>query len=713
MDTKSARANEPNRLDTPPAKSAYTDAIRVANQRPTIFTCSPARVPRRPAPRPRRPESRARAPLTRLLELRAAWITAATLHACAAGCGTAGGDFEDPPSAGDAPDRIVMDGLERLRLAWDLHDTLTLRPESGEAFVRAGVRFDAAEKPTLEYRAAGGRHWTAWQPLTIAWNEGAIYNARIELDEPAEALTLRLVSRGAERQAELQFLAIEFFKTRRRSEHLSAPRDNPVGQLRQGLAPASLVNPRSAWQAKATPECGTVHFPEYVTVHHTVTPNNDTAPPESRLRSIQAYHMDSRGWCDIGYHFVVSQDGRLWQGRSDEQRTGAHVGSHNTSNVGVAFLGDFQTAPVPQPMLDSAAQLVQWLGDTYSFPLNRERVLGHREWSDTTECPGDQLLERLQELFSSESPPGNHPPVGSLRAASCVAIEGWVRDPDDPNHAPDAHVYFNSKPGEPGAIGVKVRASRPTEDEEHADGQLTHRFRLPSPLSLHDGDAHAVFAYGVDANGSAPHPLAPGALHLQCPPGVPMGQRRRISGQGAMDAWRFSHFWDLLPAPPSSVSGTALGPPLPSVPRIARLATDASEYWLIDTGFRRPLASVPDENPWGWDLETAMEPLTAAELAQWPVGPEVPARPILVSDGTDLFLMDARMPDAREGAPRFTFAGPRRTGLQSSETSQAASAVDEGCGCRVPAATRTPHRAGLAAAFVVVALWCKRRRRSA
>ena len=43
----------------------------------------------------------------------------------------------------------------------------------------------------------------------------------------------------------------------------------------------------------------------------------------SRVRGTQNYHMDSLGWSDIGYNYLIGDDGRIYEGRGP-WRQGAH-----------------------------------------------------------------------------------------------------------------------------------------------------------------------------------------------------------------------------------------------------------------------------------------------------------------------------------------------------------------------------------------------------
>ena len=44
----------------------------------------------------------------------------------------------------------------------------------------------------------------------------------------------------------------------------------------------------------------------------------------SQMKGMQNYHMDSLGWVDIGYQFVIGEDGRIYEGRGP-WRQGSHT----------------------------------------------------------------------------------------------------------------------------------------------------------------------------------------------------------------------------------------------------------------------------------------------------------------------------------------------------------------------------------------------------
>jgi hypothetical protein len=57
-----------------------------------------------------------------------------------------------------------------------------------------------------------------------------------------------------------------------------------------------------------------------------------------KVAEVRKWHVDGRGWSDIGYHFLIDRNGNVAGGRPIE-RTGAHVKGHNTGTIGVSLFG--------------------------------------------------------------------------------------------------------------------------------------------------------------------------------------------------------------------------------------------------------------------------------------------------------------------------------------------------------------------------------------
>jgi hypothetical protein len=108
--------------------------------------------------------------------------------------------------------------------------------------------------------------------------------------------------------------------------------------------------------------------------------------------------MFTRGWCDIGYNYLVSRDGRIWRGRGAGV-VGAHVANNNTGNIGVSFMGTHtSTAPTSTQMCNVARLLRRLSMDNPALDLVRSDVKGHRQYGGTS-CPGNSLYNRIDLIL--------------------------------------------------------------------------------------------------------------------------------------------------------------------------------------------------------------------------------------------------------------------------------------------------------------------------
>ncbi|WP_261554463.1 peptidoglycan recognition protein family protein [Frankia tisae] len=210
----------------------------------------------------------------------------------------------------------------------------------------------------------------------------------------------------------------------------ATPSPAPSGSAESALGLRYL--PRAAWGAdeslRLDPATGqpwrtTYHPGQVITVHHTVTPNDDP-DPAATVRAIYHFHTVERGWADIGYHFLIDEAGTLYEGRwsgtdgipghrpDGQVVTGAHVGGFNAGNVGVALLGDHRTRVPAAAARRSLVLVLRALCGAHSLnPVGsvdyvhpaggaRRRVpaiSGHGDWM-ATECPGAALSAALDPV---------------------------------------------------------------------------------------------------------------------------------------------------------------------------------------------------------------------------------------------------------------------------------------------------------------------------
>ncbi|MGX1132689.1 uncharacterized protein with LGFP repeats [Streptomyces glaucescens] len=185
------------------------------------------------------------------------------------------------------------------------------------------------------------------------------------------------------------------------------------------------VTSRAGWGAD---ESLVQNPPTYTTgtqaifVHHTAGTNDYTcAESASIVRGIFTYHVQSNGWNDIGYHFLVDKCGTVFEGRAggiDKPVQGAHTYGFNTATSSISVLGDHNTKAVSAAARASIAKVAAWkLGlydrdpsgtvtltagaDNGKYTAGQKvtlyRISGHRD-GYPTDCPGQSLYGDLPAI---------------------------------------------------------------------------------------------------------------------------------------------------------------------------------------------------------------------------------------------------------------------------------------------------------------------------
>ncbi|XP_011300882.1 peptidoglycan-recognition protein SC2-like [Fopius arisanus] len=167
--------------------------------------------------------------------------------------------------------------------------------------------------------------------------------------------------------------------------------------MSQAFGASPTIIKRAEWGARPprkTPEQLSVNPPPFVIIHHADSDGcTSQAICQARVRAFQNYHMDHNNWDDIGYNFLVGEDGNIYEGRGWRIR-GAHSPSYNTKSMGICFIGNFQRR-VPQPAAIKAAKALIDFGVANGEIMTNYTLFGHRQ-TTTTICPGDKLYELIK-----------------------------------------------------------------------------------------------------------------------------------------------------------------------------------------------------------------------------------------------------------------------------------------------------------------------------
>ena len=212
-----------------------------------------------------------------------------------------------------------------------------------------------------------------------------------------------------------------------------------------GALGAPSIRSRASWGARPPQETPSITADlKLAIVHHTVSGNGYSASQvPAILRSIQAYHQDSRGFGDIAYNFIVDRFGVIWEGRAGGTTNvvvGGHSQGFNAGAVGVVALGDYRTAAVNSSMVESISRVIAWKlalhrvdpSSTVPFTsagsakyaegttVTLRRIVGHDD-VQATDCPGTNLKAKIPAIRQR---------VAQLVPAYQAGLNPLLLDPD-------------------------------------------------------------------------------------------------------------------------------------------------------------------------------------------------------------------------------------------------------------------------------------------
>lgn len=154
-------------------------------------------------------------------------------------------------------------------------------------------------------------------------------------------------------------------------------------------------------------------------IHHTAGTNDYTqAQVPAILRSIQAFHVNGRGWNDMAYNVLVDKFGRAWEGRGggvNQPIAGGHAwGVTNSRVFGISLMGNYETATPSSTMLETMNQVIAWKLQMHNVnPYGSTSgsggqdggstwlpaISGHRD-ENATSCPGRNVYSRMGTIRS-------------------------------------------------------------------------------------------------------------------------------------------------------------------------------------------------------------------------------------------------------------------------------------------------------------------------
>jgi len=121
------------------------------------------------------------------------------------------------------------------------------------------------------------------------------------------------------------------------------------------------------------------------------------ATPEGRdVKAATISEWDKAKFGQVSYHQVVELDGSAVRTLADDRR-GAHVGGHNTGNIGICYVGGTDDHGNPKDTRTAAQKAaLRRLVSEYRAKYPGLVVRGHRDWPNVHKaCPSFDVATQL------------------------------------------------------------------------------------------------------------------------------------------------------------------------------------------------------------------------------------------------------------------------------------------------------------------------------
>lgn len=266
--------------------------------------------------------------------------------------------------------------------------------------------------------------WTLLVPDAHYIMEGGRQVSTLILKESHQKKLKLYITRKQDKGFTFESLELHFFSPGRSiapeeeaEVDLICPCPQPAFLNRQGWCPTGNCTPHPNPQATNV---------THLIVHHAAS-TNASSDWAGVVRSIWDLHVNTNGWDDIGYNWLIDPEGVVYEGRGDDIQ-GAHFCGKNGGTAGVCMLGNFTTV---EPSTEAREKLVEFLAwkacDVNIDPegiafhsssgLMLSNIAGHQQGC-STECPGILFFPSFPNLRAE---------VKTFQEEQCttVGIDDW------------------------------------------------------------------------------------------------------------------------------------------------------------------------------------------------------------------------------------------------------------------------------------------------
>ena len=321
--------------------------------------------------------------------------------------------------------------FNEIAVEWSVGDITSVSQEFNQPATAVGLTWTTTAPNAAWYRAKIGAVWGPWEALPLSLDHGPDPNTpEAHRSHPgsdlvwvgeADSVQFR-VSGDADRET-TAVLIDTTDRTKPLAKQFKDAFGDPTADAATGAPSQPPIHPRADWDPSNSCEPQDTPGEVQVThtfVHHTAGADDNSytaAEVPGRVLAICLFHVNTRGWDDIGYNFLIDRYGGIWEGRAggiEKGIQGAHAAGFNSYSFGVAFIGNHVSTGPTAAAEAALEELIAWKFGVHNVdptnssvlvskgsalwpegtPVSMKPVSGHRDAQATT-CPGEACYQRL------------------------------------------------------------------------------------------------------------------------------------------------------------------------------------------------------------------------------------------------------------------------------------------------------------------------------
>lgn len=154
---------------------------------------------------------------------------------------------------------------------------------------------------------------------------------------------------------------------------------------------------RAEWGARpAVTAAMKEQTPREIVIHHTGVKQQPGKTLGQKLRGLQGYSQNEKGWGDAPYHFYIGVSGQIGEARSVNYAGDTNTRYDVQDRIQLVVEGHFDQEKPAEQQLVSLKRLLAWLSAEHDIPVSA--ISSHNDHA-STDCPGKYLKPLIPGLL--------------------------------------------------------------------------------------------------------------------------------------------------------------------------------------------------------------------------------------------------------------------------------------------------------------------------